>query len=523
MLASKTVGLAPNLHPEFPILDAGEKLGGARKDMGEGGSTHRPSSVNQLAALWPMPPFRTLALSGERSVHDCLIGLALYTSLGKYPPKIDFADLRAHQWPALWRQVVLLVRDRWERGDLNVDRLTSDHDAMLSALVSPRSQKLALYAGGPSTTRQVNRALPLHRSARSIIQFHQAIGWPADTVPDNVSFGATHVTFKSGRAGWVAVEFQKGGKATLLDPANVHPDEESASATVVALAQAELERRAAAKPLTPRKRTQRPQARRPVLGGSPIRIGPENPRRSEASGTDIFTDILKMRGVEFGNWVSQSERRDIVDLSFDAYFDLCRLMRLPAAGASFYGRLGIAYGSRGKGASSKAVAHFEPSRMIVHLTKTGGAGSLAHEMGHAFDAVLGGDRYLSESHYETPVGKLMRELFVHIHATDCEFLRNAYHLDGRGKRYWSLHREMFARLFECWVFDTLASQGHRNDFLVYGVAGTNNGVSGTNTDWGVGINPYPAGRERSDLIRRIEAIVQTGVAQIRAQNSSTLG
>ena len=49
-------------------------------------------------------------------------------------------------------------------------------------------------------------------------------------------------------------------------------------------------------------------------------------------------------------------------------------------------RLAIAFGSRGKG---RALAHYEPARVVINLTKMKGAGSLAHEWGHAFDDWLG--------------------------------------------------------------------------------------------------------------------------------------
>lgn len=49
-------------------------------------------------------------------------------------------------------------------------------------------------------------------------------------------------------------------------------------------------------------------------------------------------------------------------------------------------RLAIAFGSRGKG---NALAHYEPSRAVINLTKMKGAGSLAHEFGHALDDMLG--------------------------------------------------------------------------------------------------------------------------------------
>ena len=61
--------------------------------------------------------------------------------------------------------------------------------------------------------------------------------------------------------------------------------------------------------------------------------------------------------------------------------------------------LAIAFGARGSGS---ALAHFEPARNVINLTKLKGAGSLAHEWGHALDFFLGmncgGRHFISESH-----------------------------------------------------------------------------------------------------------------------------
>lgn len=72
-------------------------------------------------------------------------------------------------------------------------------------------------------------------------------------------------------------------------------------------------------------------------------------------------------------------------------------------------RLAIAFGSRGKG---RALAHYEPARVVINLTKMKGAGSLAHEWGHAFDDWLGikcGVRGLSTFLSASCTHRLIRE------------------------------------------------------------------------------------------------------------------
>lgn len=62
---------------------------------------------------------------------------------------------------------------------------------------------------------------------------------------------------------------------------------------------------------------------------------------------------------------------------------------VPSKALSLNGTLGLALGARGKG---KAAAHFEPSNLVINLTKTQGAGSLAHEWFHALDNYFARER-----------------------------------------------------------------------------------------------------------------------------------
>ncbi len=100
-----------------------------------------------------------------------------------------------------------------------------------------------------------------------------------------------------------------------------------------------------------------------------------------------FIEAFGFRGAEFGNWVKQGkagqERQGLLNDAYDAFMDLANVLGLPPKALSFEGRLGIGFGSRGKG--GRASAHFEPDLTVINLTKTKGAGSLAHEWFHALD------------------------------------------------------------------------------------------------------------------------------------------
>lgn len=53
---------------------------------------------------------------------------------------------------------------------------------------------------------------------------------------------------------------------------------------------------------------------------------------------------------------------------------------------SLDGRMALAFGARGGG---HALAHYEPDRLVISMTKINAAGSLAHEWGHALDHYFG--------------------------------------------------------------------------------------------------------------------------------------
>ncbi len=111
-------------------------------------------------------------------------------------------------------------------------------------------------------------------------------------------------------------------------------------------------------------------------------ITPEHP----ADG-NLYMEEFGFRGGEFGNWMSGADRQASLDMGYDAFCDLASALGIEKGGVSLGGRLAIAFGARGQG--GHAAAHYEPMREVVNLTKLKGAGSLAHEWGHAFDDIAG--------------------------------------------------------------------------------------------------------------------------------------
>jgi len=185
-----------------------------------------------------------------------------------------------------------------------------------------------------------------------------------------------------------------------------------------------------------------------------------------------FMSQFGFRGVEFGNWVNQAERQERLNYAYDAFMDLATVLKVPARSISLNGELGFAFGSRGR---KGALAHYEPDKVVINLTKTGGAGTVAHEWGHALDnyfARKSGHKlgYLSERgiNYENKelieaFNGLMGSIYdseLYIRSADADASMN------KTKRYFSSGREMFARAVESYVQDSLNQQNMKSPFLV---------------------------------------------------------
>lgn len=118
------------------------------------------------------------------------------------------------------------------------------------------------------------------------------------------------------------------------------------------------------------------------------RKGPDYRSSEDVKGQD-YLDTFGFKGGEFGNWMSEKDRRVSMNYGFDALKDLADALGIADTDISLGGNLSIAFGARGQGLSG-AAAHYEQERHVINLTKMNGAGSLAHEWFHALDDFLGG-------------------------------------------------------------------------------------------------------------------------------------
>lgn len=188
-------------------------------------------------------------------------------------------------------------------------------------------------------------------------------------------------------------------------------------------------------------------------------------------------------GVEFGNWVEGKRRQENLNESMQALKDLASVLQVPESALTLNSTLSLRFGSNGHGGIHAPMAHYEPSRKAINLTKKNGAGCLAHEWFHALDNYLMGsdpttylsncaaDRFWGKREAENAnvrpalFDKLM-DVWKTIESTDT-FMKRCRDMDKhRRKPYWATTIEIMARCFETYVREKLAEKGIRNDFLV---------------------------------------------------------
>ena len=202
---------------------------------------------------------------------------------------------------------------------------------------------------------------------------------------------------------------------------------------------------------------------------------------------------MGLRGLQWGNSVTDSEREHHLKMSAEAFTDLADVLGLPPKMVSFNDRLGLAVGARGHGT---AMAHYEPKMRVINLTRKNGVGSLAHEWGHFFDNICSelvqdkkaeyltdaaarpdwerrGEENPSDQH---PVSQAMRSLFdsepmkAFRQRLDHEMsTKYAEQISFKKREYWRSTIEVWARCFERHVQTKLRGAGRENTYLSGGM------------------------------------------------------
>lgn len=205
----------------------------------------------------------------------------------------------------------------------------------------------------------------------------------------------------------------------------------------------------------------------------------------DKTGEDLM-QTFGFRGGEFGEYESQKERQTNLNMCYIAFHDLATALGIDDTDVSLGHDLAIAFGARGRGA---AMAHFEPVKNVINLTKLKGAGSLSHEWIHALDHAIGvaiaqklgrpgtaafatdnHNMYLQRYSDFPALGKLMKALKYKQNSFEhTDFYNNAAEMDKVYQKehgnYWSDPVELLARAGACYIKDKCEEMGICDDYL----------------------------------------------------------
>lgn len=224
-----------------------------------------------------------------------------------------------------------------------------------------------------------------------------------------------------------------------------------------------------------------------------------------------IAEIYKLRGFQFGNWVTTEDRYNYLAAFYLCLYDLQKVLRFKNNNLGIGGELGIALGARGV---SKALAHFEPANLVINISRykredvmkkeieawgtpapanipkevrffhTGGIGSFAHEYGHFLDLyfgrffdqdknavfLTGNSRSVSKERFQYPASSVLRnmmeDLYESIMWKDGKPTDFHLRLKETEDPYINNRQEVFARVFEHYVHYTLLHKyGIYNHFM----------------------------------------------------------
>lgn len=229
------------------------------------------------------------------------------------------------------------------------------------------------------------------------------------------------------------------------------------------------------------------------------------------TGEDYINDF-KFYGGEFGNWLNEVDRQTNLNMAYVSFNNLAIALNIPMECISLGEKLSIAFGSRGRG---NAMAHYEPLRKVINLTKWKGAGSLAHEYGHAIDFILSEPLGLSEGFMCIPtyqcgqypaIANVLKAMKSNPDGKRTKFYENSQSFDttfSKDGGYWASTTEMFARAFACYIKDKLTEKGIQDDYLC------GHAESCVSISTGSIIKAYPEGEERKRINVAIDQMIAT--------------
>lgn len=464
-------------------------------------------SLLTLDALWPEPDWNIWIFNGVEP--DVVAHLAvLYKGL-RTKPRPSVFQISAAQWETAYKRAIKALQTQFLdiRTKQDLEQLPRRHAEMLGIDYArlkdiPFNARYVYSAVGRGGTRTVWPNTSLSLRQQLLAKWATRLGWPQN--PNVLKAGLVPVEMED--LTWRVCKVYAGSYSWEEIP--YATEQEALAAALDAISKYE-----AAPPRS--KRIPIPQ--RPVAKDVQ-RTGPDW-RQGKDIGTEQLMTEYRLRAVQFGESLSQKERQQWLNEAFDALADLADICGIPRTwiGLGQPG-LAIAFGARGR---SNAMAHFEPSLRVINLTRRRGAGSLAHEWGHALDnrlcvtmaaTTLESHPYVSEAIPMGWGGQMQRrengkyrdvikqyEQFsaatLTVHGSPFVQRSAAIARACRGGSYFVRRRELFARAFESSIQDLLAKRDRMSPWLVYGTRAEDY------RDVDERYHPYPEGSERDNISR----------------------
>ncbi len=542
--ASPVAANTPSSSRSKKIDDFGEKIGGARKDLAAeyisrlGEMTDKRLMAEPLSKVFPKPDFTRLVAAGHLSEENALFLRYIYENLPVKP-----------------RQFYLLKTWVGE-----VQQVASVVGAMIQA--NPAGDPLADFI------RKHKEAGKKHvaREAEIFVEVAKAFGFPKEEFnPGNYSItttrGSNNYTIMRGRfmvkSYGTLPEAIDALRNILVAPKaarnvalNVYINRSTKEVYIGKPMQGKFPFKLKGDFKTSKDAFEYLRENRAELEALWNRISatPEerratnNPRRGVdwRNGRDVtpgqFTETFRFRGVEFGNWVTGPERQQALNDAYDALMDLSGVLGKSPAALSLNGELALAFGARGgMGTGSASSAHYESDKVVINLTKTRGAGSLAHEWFHALDNYF--SRHRGEwTEYMTnmPRRKTTKtdqadetrqevlDAFSNVMAAIKESGMHSRSLsldEPRMKSYWSRNIEMAARAFESYVIEKLDANNESNDFLANY---KNVGEWINQVGFSLENYPYPNADETPAFREKFDQLFDAIQEKVDAQTGNTL-
>ncbi|TMP48731.1 LPD38 domain-containing protein [Pseudoalteromonas sp. S1688] len=524
------------------INDFGEKLGGARKDVWSGFSEAIQDQQNTaelpLGKAWPEPNYKELVDNGA-SVESVSLMAAMRSEVPA-KPRLSY---KVSRWAEKVNTLKSFAADLMN-GDRDVESVMQrmrNHSSKLAAIVDAipsiakadldtlksvadyriNSGSFSIFGGKTYSPSKVfyfieRNGRPVYDGASETLSDVQALLTKVIKAEQADSSSAT-----SGKKSKISVYRDRYTKDIYLGWKGASGVLKIKSFNDLSAAREYLKNNRDEVEQTLQKMKETPSMRKPV---NAERMGPE--RYAENVTPDTFGETFGFRGVEFGNWVEQAKRQKDLNQAYDGLMDLAEALDLEPKALSLNGKLGLAFGARGKGGKNPAAAHYEPNSVVINLTKKAGSGSLAHEWWHALDNYFGKQKtkgeFITESPYSMSSDEIRPEMasaFKHVKSAIAQsgLPERSRELDTRrSKAYWATPVEMTARSFETYIIDKLNQQGITNDYLANVVgdeawtAAESLGFESDNT------YPYPNKAEQE----KINPAYQTLFDTVESENTS---